>query len=99
MGKVDITALKQDPRSVKTTHTPVKVVNTTTVKKKVGRPKVKEGEFKTINISIPVHVLERMEVAKLKYGNNLTAYVNAVILADLNANYGKYLELQSIINS
>ena len=68
-------------------------------KKKTGRPKVKEGEYKTINISVPVPVLEQMEVAKLKYGNNLTAYVNAVIKADLYANYEKYLELQKYINS
>lgn len=68
-------------------------------KKKAGRPKIKEGEYKTINISIPVPVLEQMEVAKLKYGNNLTAYVNAVIKADLDKNYEKYLQLQTIINS
>ena len=68
-------------------------------KKKTGRPKIKEGEYKTINISVPVPVLEKMEVAKLKYGNNLTAYVNAVIKADLAANYEKYLQLQEIMNS
>lgn len=68
-------------------------------KKKTGRPKVKEGEYKTINISVPVDVLKKMEVAKLKYGNNLTAYVNAVIKADLDANYDKYVELQTLLNS
>lgn len=68
-------------------------------KKKVGRPKVKEGTFKTINISVPVDILEKMEVAKLKYGNNLTAYVNAVIKADLDTNYEKYLQLQRLMNS
>ena len=67
--------------------------------KPVGRPKVKEGEFKTINISVPVDMLAKMDVAKLKYGNNLTAYVNAVIEADLDANFEKYLQLQALMNS
>ncbi len=67
-------------------------------KKKTGRPKVKEGEYKTINISVPVDILKQMDVAKLKYGNNLTAYVNAVIKADLDVNYSKYEELQKLIN-
>lgn len=40
-----------------------------------------------------------MEVVKLKYGNNLTAYVNAVIKADLDTNYEKYHQLQEIMNS
>lgn len=66
--------------------------------KPVGRPKVKEGEYKTINISVPVEMLEKMDVAKLKYSNNLTAYVNAVIEADLNANFEKYKKLQEILN-
>jgi hypothetical protein len=68
-------------------------------KKKTGRPKVKKGEYKTINIAVPVDVLKQMEVAKLTYGNNLTAYVNAVIKADLDDNYDKYLLLQETINS
>ncbi len=68
-------------------------------KKKTGRPKTKEGEYKTINISVPVPVLEKMEVAKLKYGNNLTAYVNAVISADLEANYDKYMAIQEMLNN
>ena len=96
--------LKKDPHSITTnseeTAAPAAVqTEEPKAKKKTGRPKVKEGEYKTINIAVPVPVLEQMEVAKLKYGNNLTAYVNAVIKADLDTNYGKYLELQEILNS
>ena len=105
MASKNLTAhLKRDPHS--TTAKPEETVAPVAVqteepkaKKKTGRPKVKEGDYKTINISVPVPVLEQMEVAKLKYGNNLTAYVNAVIKADLDANYSKYVELQTLLNS
>ncbi len=92
--------LRQDPHS--TTPKPDDIVVPATRsegRKKTGRPKVKHGEYKTINISVPVEMLNQMEVAKLKYGNNLTAYVNAVIRADLEMNYQKYLQLQEIMNS
>ena len=69
------------------------------VKKKPGRPKTKTEPEKTINISVPISILEKMEIAKVKHGNNLTRYVNAVIKADLDANYEKYLKLQEIMNS
>lgn len=96
--------LKKDPHSTiakpEETAAPAAVqAEEPKVKKKTGRPKVKEGEYKTINISVPVDVLKLMEVAKLKYGNNLTAYVNAVIKADLDANYEKYQQLQELMNS
>ena len=95
--------LKKDPHSttqITDVTAPAAVQNIPQKeKKKTGRPKVKEGEYKTINISVPVPVLEKMEVAKLKYGNNLTAYVNAVILADLEANYEKYVTIQEALNS
>lgn len=105
MALKNLTAnLKKDPHS--TTAKPQETAAPTTVqtdepkmKKKTGRPKVKEGEYKTINISVPVDVLKMMEVAKLKYGNNLTAYVNAVIKADLDSNYQKYQQLQELMNS
>ena len=105
MALKNLTAnLKKDPHS--TTAKPEETAAPASVqtekpktKKKTGRPKVKEGEYKTINIAIPVDTLKMMDVAKLKYGNNLTAYVNAVIKADLDANYGKYQQLQELINS
>ncbi len=95
--------LKKDPHS--TSAKPDETAQVTDhagapkAKKKTGRPKIKEGEYKTINISVPVPLLEKMEVAKLKYGNNLTAYVNAVIKADIDAKFDTYLELQTLINS
>lgn len=104
MALKNLTAnLKKDPHSTtaKSEETSPAAVQTEEpkAKKKTGRPKVKEGEYKTINISVPVDVLKLMEVAKLKYGNNLTAYVNAVIKTDLDENYKKYEQLHKIINS
>lgn len=102
--KLNIGNLKRDPHSTTvgidsattSASTPTETKNK---KKKIGRPKIKEGEYRTVNISVPVHILEQMEVAKLKYGNNLTAYVNSIIKADLDNNYDNYLELQKLINS
>lgn len=61
--------------------------------KKVGRPKTKQGEYKTINISVPVEFLEKLKEVKEVYQGNLTLYINKLIKKDLEDNYSKYLEL------
>lgn len=61
--------------------------------KKVGRPKTKQGEYKTINISVPVEFLEKLKEVKEVYQGNLTLYINKLIEKDLEENYDKYLEL------
>ena len=66
------------------------------VKKKPGRPKTKTEETKTINIAVPVSVLEKIDIAKVCYGNNLTCYINRLIKKDIEANYEEY---KNIINS
>ncbi len=66
------------------------------VKKRPGRPKTKTEETKTINIAVPVSVLEKMDIAKVCYGNNLTCYINRLIEKDIKANYEEY---KNIINS
>jgi hypothetical protein len=66
--------------------------------KKPGRPRVKTEQTKTVNIAVPVSVLEKLEVAKRVRGGNLTEYVNAVIAADLDANFDKYQELANTID-
>lgn len=65
-------------------------------KRKVGRPKTKTEETKTINIAVPVSTLEKLETVKLCYGNNMTQYINTLIEKDLRANYEKY---QAFVNS
>ena len=69
------------------------------VKKKPGRPKTKTEPEKTINISVPVSLLKKMEIAKAKHGNNLTRYVNAIIKADLDAHFEEYKNIYNILNS
>ena len=60
------------------------------VKKKPGRPKTKTEKTKTINIAVPVSVLEKIDIAKVCYGNNLTCYINRLIEKDIEANYEEY---------
>lgn len=67
-------------------------------KKKVGRPKVKVEETKTINIAVPVSVIEKINIAKCKYHDNLTEYVNAVINADLANNMKEYQKIYNMLN-
>ena len=69
------------------------------VKKKPGRPKTKTEPEKTINISVPISLLEKMEIAKAKHGNNLTKYVNAVIKSDIEAHFEEYKNIYNILNS
>lgn len=68
------------------------------VKKRVGRPKTKTEETRTINIAVPISVLEKMDVAKVCYGNNLTGYINKLIEKDIAANYNKYETINNSLN-
>lgn len=100
--------LKRDTRSMKPAPDPVLKVEAQepapaavvpAPKKKRGRPKTKTGPERTINIAIPVEVLEKMDIAKVCYGNNLTAYVNAVIKADLEAHLEEYERIKKTIET
>jgi len=67
-------------------------------KKRVGRPKVKTEETKTINIAVPVSVLEKLDTVKICYNNNLTLYINKLIEKDIESNYEKYSEIANSLN-
>ena len=70
-----------------------------TTKRKPGRPKVKpDGEYKTINISVPLELYNQMTIAKLKYNDNLTEYVNAVIQRDLSENMELYEQIRELLS-
>ena len=79
--------------------TPAKTVKPSPEKKKVGRPKVKTEPTKTINIAVPISVLEQVEIALAKYQGNLTEYINAIILNDLNVNFDNYQTIYNILNN
>ena len=68
-------------------------------KRKVGRPKIKTEETKTINIAIPVSVLDKLHMVKICYGNNVTQYINKLIERDLEANYDKYKQIADSLNN
>lgn len=65
---------------------------------KVGRPREKTEYEKTINVSIPLSILEKMKVATSKYNGNMTKYVNAVIKKDLDAHYGEYEQISKLMS-
>ena len=68
-------------------------------KRKPGRPKTKTENTKTVNIAVPVSVLEKIEKAKAKYNGNLTEYVNHCIAADLDAHFDEYETIYNMINN
>lgn len=65
--------------------------------KKPGRPKVKTEETKTINIAIPISLMKDINIAKCKYHDNLTEYINAVVRADLDANMKEYQKINNYL--
>lgn len=66
---------------------------TTTVKKKVGRPRTIEVERKNINIAVPVYLLEQYDEVKKALGGNQTAYIVNLIEKDMKENYEKYKDI------
>ena len=67
--------------------------------RKVGRPKTKTEETKTINIAVPVSVLEKLETVKVCYSNNLTLYINKLIEKDIEANFANYEHISDSLNN
>lgn len=81
----------------KSIETPVETVKDEKPKKKVGRPKVKTEETKTVNIAIPLSVLKQIEIAKVAYNNNLTQYINNIIKNDLESNIDRYQQIYDLL--
>ena len=67
-------------------------------KGKVGRPKIKTEETKTINIAVPVSTLDKISEIKACFGNNLTQYINKLIEKDLESNYDNYKHIADSLN-
>lgn len=66
--------------------------------KYAGRKKQKTEPEKIINVSVPVSLYEQMNIAKLKYNNNMTAYVNYLIRQDIEKNLSIYKQVQKLLN-
>lgn len=92
MATKDFTkTLRKDPKQVTAPTTePPQAPEEVPVKKRAGRPKTKTEDCKTINIAVPVSLLEQMNIAKVMYKDNLTLYINKLIEKDLEANLEKY---------
>lgn len=71
----------------------IKSIESNREPRKVGRPKTKQGEYRTINISVPTESLNKLKNVKEVYQGNLTLYINKLIEKDLDENYDKYLEI------
>ena len=85
--------LNKNPHTIQTeTKTEAPQIEETN-KKKVGRPKTKVGDYKAINIELPVELIEEMNKIKKCYGNNLTFYVTRCIKNDLKANGEQYKQM------
>ena len=69
------------------------------IKRKVGRPKTKTEKTKTINIAVPISVLEKLNIVKACYGNNLTQYINKLIEKDIEANFAEYERITYSLNT
>ena len=84
-----------------------RTINTdeTITQKKPGRKTLDPGgkkktEYtKTINIAVELDILEKIQIAKIKYGDNLTNYINTLINRDLEANFETYKMIYDMINS
>ena len=60
---------------------------------------IKKNYTKTINIAVEFDVLEKLEIAKAKYSNNLTKYINTLIEKDLEANFETYQKIYDMLHS
>ena len=73
-------------------------------KKNAGRPLTnpekgrKKDYTRTINIAIDKDLLEKVNIAKAKYKDNITLYINTLIEKDLEANYDSYVTLYRMLN-
>jgi post-segregation antitoxin (ccd killing protein) len=74
-------------------------------KRKPGRPTIdgsgrkKKDYTKTINVAVPLDLLEKADVAKVCYSNNLTEYINKLIERDIETNYDSYKRIADSLNS
>ena len=80
---------------VQRTETPSEDVKP--VKGKVGRPRIKQGEYKTVNIAVPLDLYNQMQGAARCNSMSMTQYVNKVIEDDLKANGERYEQIKKLM--
>lgn len=104
---LDLSQLKSNPRKISAVD-PAPETQTkkeTKEKRKPGRPVEDESKgnkrdyTKTVNIAIPLETLEKIKIAKVKYKDNLTLYINTLIEKDLEANFETYQTIYDMLNN
>lgn len=75
--------------------------NKSTKKRPVGRPKTKDvkNTCKTININIPIFLINKWNDVKSIHGNNMTQYITNLMQKDMENNYDKYMEIIEKFNN
>ena len=70
-------------------------------KKKPGRPVTKniKENYKTINVAMPIELLEKWKEVKRACGGNMTDYITKLVEKDMEANYEAYKEIINTLNN
>ena len=71
------------------------------VKKRPGRPVTKniKENYKTVNIAMPIELLEKWKEVKRACGGNMTDYITKLVEKDMEANYETYKEIINRLNN
>lgn len=65
----------------------------TVSERRVGRPRKKLGEYRSITIELSEELINMANIAKIKYNNNLTFYIQTLIENDIKAHKAEYKEI------
>lgn len=93
------------PSEVSEQEKRTQTTNEKKAKRKPGRPpldpsgKKKKDYTKTINIAVPLELLEKLDTVKICYDNNLTLYINKLIEKDIEAHYDEYRRVADTLNN
>lgn len=71
------------------------------IKRKPGRPRTKDvkNTCKTVNVAVPITLLNQWEDIKIVHGSNLTGYITKLIEKDMDANYERYKQIVNSLNN
>ena len=81
--------------------TPVSVPDVTPapapVRRKPGRPKTKDIKHtcRSVNIMLPISLLDQWEQIKAVHGSNLTAYITKLMERDMQAKFEQYKKINN----
>lgn len=70
-------------------------------KKRPGRPVTKDvkNSCRTVNIAIPISLLDKWNNIKIIHNNNFTEYITKLIQKDMDSNYEQYLKIVQLLKN